>query len=94
MKLSYVGWRRPFCHLYQMFEGWMFVLGPLSLEWKAKPPAPILTHIWKAFGYHGAGTVISPRPMDESEALAWVATFGSVAYVDREAGFIFYRPKE
>jgi hypothetical protein len=56
-------------------------------------PKAITTHYWRAIAYHGAGTLISPSAMNETDALAWVATFGNIAFVDREAGFIFYRPK-
>jgi len=34
--------------------------------------------------------------MTESEACIWVGNVikGEIAFIDREAGFIFYRPKE
>jgi len=74
------GWFPRF-RIYRLFDDWIV---------EAKP---ITKHFWKAIAYHGAGTLSSPKPMTEPQALAWVAAFGSVSYVDREAGFIFYRPK-
>jgi hypothetical protein len=53
-------------------------------------------HPWRAIRFHGGGIISSPFDMTESEAIMWVANAikGEVAFVDREAGFIFYRPKE
>jgi hypothetical protein len=85
-------WNRP--TITYLFDDKVFDCGPFTIMWRPKPPALITRHAWRAFGYHGSGTVYSPTVMNEQEALAWVATFGNVAYVDREAGFIFYRPKE
>lgn len=34
MKVNFVGpkhWR-PWCHVYKMYGGWMFVFGPLVIE--------------------------------------------------------------
>jgi hypothetical protein len=69
------------------FRGW---------RWFSKPVNFIDSdiHYWKAFRFQGGGTLISPVPMNEVDALKWVSAFGSVAFVDRECGFIFYRPKE
>jgi hypothetical protein len=53
-------------------------------------------HYWKAYRFHGGGTITSPKPMDEGEAVDWVSGTikGEVAFIDRECGFIFYRPRE
>jgi hypothetical protein len=95
MKIKWCrNWRVP--RVYRLFDNDVaFDCGPLLFTWKDETPADIITvHPWRAIGYYGAGTIQSPRDMDEADALAWVSQFGNVAYVDREAGFIFYRPKE
>lgn len=53
-------------------------------------------HPWKAYRYQGGGVLTSPGDMTEAEALNWVSNIikGDVSYIDRECGFIFYRPKE
>jgi hypothetical protein len=53
-------------------------------------------HPWRAIRFQGGGTLTSPREMTEQEACDWVANIikGEVAFIDRECGFIFYRPKE
>ena len=53
-------------------------------------------HYWRVFRFHGGGVLMTPKPMTEQEAVDWTASAikGEVAYVDRECGFIFYRPKE
>jgi hypothetical protein len=79
IRLRFVpGWFPRF-RIYKLFDEWIV---------EAKP---ITVHYWTAIAFHGGGTVVSPKPMNEAQALAWVATFGNVAYVDRETGFIFYR---
>lgn len=89
----YCHWWRPWTKLYRMFNGWQWVFGPLTITGEITKKT-ITVHYWKAIGYHGCGTLRSPEPMNETEALNWVSVFGNVAYVDRECGFIFYRPKE
>lgn len=91
---KYTGWMRPLFRLYHMFQGWTLALGPVCITWQEKPPPPITVHYWKAYGYHGVGNLTTPEPMSEANAIKWVSEFGNVAYVDKEAGFIFYRPKE
>jgi hypothetical protein len=61
-------------------------------RWFKREPA----HPWRAIRFHGGGIINSPYDMTESEAMKWisVAVKGEVAYIDREYGFIFYRPKE
>lgn len=49
---------------------------------------------WTYIRHQGGGTVTSPQPMTELEALEFCRSLGSVMYVDRARGFIFYRPKE
>lgn len=78
----------------RLFDDWVLMVGPLTIFWPAKPDAPITVHYWKAIRFHGGGTLTTPKPMNEEEALVWVARFGNVAYIDRECGFIFYKPKE
>jgi hypothetical protein len=53
-------------------------------------------HYWKAYRFFGGGAITSPYPMDEGEAVDWVSgtVKGEIAYIDRELGFIFYRPRE
>jgi hypothetical protein len=85
-------WCKP--KLYDFFDDRVLDFGPFSFLWTPKPAPPILSHPWRALGYYGAGTIKSPRDMTEQEAIEWVSSFGNVAYVDPEAGFIFYRPKE
>jgi hypothetical protein len=52
-------------------------------------------HMWKAIRMGGGGLISSPYEMFEWEALVWVSDVikGEIAFVDREVGFIFYRPK-
>lgn len=52
-------------------------------------------HPWRVYRFHGGGELLSP-PMTEAEACEWVSIRikGEIAYIDRECGFIFYRPKE
>jgi hypothetical protein len=81
-KIRFVpGWFPRF-RLYRLFDEWII---------EAKP---VTKHYWKAYGYHGVGNLVSPKPMNEAAAIKWISEFGNVAFVDREAGFIFYRPKE
>lgn len=49
--------------------------------------------IWKYIRYQGGGSIEGPYPMTEAEAMEFCRSMGVVAYVDREHGFIFYRPK-
>lgn len=51
---------------------------------------------WTAYRFHGGGIITSSRAMTEDEAVQWVSTVvkGEVAYIDRDYGFIFYRPKD
>jgi hypothetical protein len=60
--------------------------------WTPEPPP----HMWKAYRFQGGGIITSPYEMTEDQACMWVANVikGEVAYIDREMGFIFYRPKE
>lgn len=53
-------------------------------------------HHWHAIRFHGGGRITTPYRMSEPEACSWVsnAIKGEIAYIDRECGFIFYRPKE
>jgi hypothetical protein len=53
-------------------------------------------HPWRAIRMQGGGMLNSPRDMTEEEACEWVSHIikGEIAYIDRECGFIFYRPKE
>lgn len=52
-------------------------------------------HSWRAYRYGGGG-VASNKDMTEEEAIQWVRgiTDGDITFIDRELGFIFYRPKE
>jgi hypothetical protein len=61
-------------------------------RWLSHPPR----HYWTAHRFHGGGVITTPDIMSEEEAVHWIATVikGEVAYIDREHGFIFYRPKE
>lgn len=53
-------------------------------------------HYWRAIRFNGGGQLQSPEPMTESEAADWISKYvkGEIAFIDRECGFIFYRPKE
>lgn len=72
-----------FRHVFEIAKTWYFA-----------QRAP--RHHWKAIRFHGGGIIVTPYKMNEKEALWWVtnAIKGEVAYIDREYGFIFYRPKE
>lgn len=52
-------------------------------------------HMWKAIRQGGGGMITTPYEMREWEAMAWVSDVikGEIMFVDRECGFIFYRPK-
>lgn len=52
-------------------------------------------HPWRAIRFRGGGILTSPYEMTEEEACMWVSVIvkGEIAYIDRELGFIFYRPK-
>jgi hypothetical protein len=65
------------------------------VAWKKRRAAGI-KHIWKFYGYHGQGNLVTPYPMSERQALRWLKSSvdGAVTYIDREAGFIFYKPKQ
>lgn len=54
---------------------------------------PPNTRIWKYHRYEGGGVIAAPHPMTEAEAIDFCRSLGPVMYVDREHGFIFYRPK-
>ena len=68
-------------------------------RWRARWIRRTTRCYWRCYGYKdGAGTGVlrTPWPMNESEALGWLraTTDGSVTYVDRETGMIFYKPKQ
>lgn len=78
------------------------VLVALAVAWGfgvyAKNAYPDLDHPprhpWRAVRAQGGGSISSPTDMTEAEALEWTRTLGgSIIYVDREAGIIFYRPE-
>jgi hypothetical protein len=48
--------------------------------------------IWQCCRYQGGANVFTPRPMTEEQALEFASHLGSVLWVDRHYGFIFYRP--
>lgn len=50
------------------------------------------TRIWELCRYQGGGKVYTPRAMTEEEATEYAAALGSILWIDREHGFIFYRP--
>lgn len=50
------------------------------------------TRIWQLCRYQGGGKVYTPRAMTEEEATEYAAALGSILWIDREHGFIFYRP--
>lgn len=47
---------------------------------------------WTFIRFAGGGSVQAPKLMTESQALDFCKGLGLVVYVDRERGFIFYRP--
>lgn len=51
--------------------------------------------IWKCVRYQGGGSVVTPRSMTIEEATRWLGrdNNGEVMHVDRDRGFIFYRPR-
>lgn len=51
-----------------------------------------IRRVWKYVRYQGGGALDGPREMDEAEAIEFCRSLGAVAYVDRQQGFIFYRP--
>lgn len=55
-------------------------------------PVPDIKRIWGCVRFGGGGTVYTPRPMTEEQAFQFCCSLGAVAYVDRNKGFIFYRP--
>lgn len=58
-------------------------------------PVPATTlRYWRLYRYMGGGHTDLPEPMTEAHALQAALEFGSVMHVDREHGFIFYRPKQ
>ena len=67
-------------------------LSTLYGKWLSKTPE---RHSWRAYRYHG-GELHSPRAMTEEEACDWVSNLlkGDITFIDRECGFIFYRPRE
>lgn len=48
--------------------------------------------IWQCCRYQGGANVFTPRPMTEEDAIEFATRLGSVLWVDRDHGFIFYRP--
>jgi hypothetical protein len=48
--------------------------------------------IWQLCRYQGGGKIYTPSPMHEEDAIEFASNLGSVLWIDREHGFIFYRP--
>jgi hypothetical protein len=58
-----------------------------------------LKHFWVCHGYKngaGIGHLHTPRPMTEAQAVKWLrdTTEGTITFIDRTVGFIFYKPKD
>lgn len=51
-----------------------------------------LPRIWQLCRFQGGGNITTPRPMLEDEATEYATTLGSILWIDRDHGFIFYRP--
>jgi hypothetical protein len=51
-----------------------------------------LRRIWQCCRYQGGANVYTPHPMSEEDAIEFASALGSILWVDREHGFIFYRP--
>lgn len=53
-------------------------------------------YIWKCYAYYGGGQLVTPRPMRSDQAVKWLKRMvdGSVAYIDHEVHFIFYKPRQ
>jgi hypothetical protein len=51
-----------------------------------------VSRIWQCCRYQGGGKVYTPIPMTEQEATEYASTLGSILWIDRTHGFIFYRP--
>jgi hypothetical protein len=69
--------------------GLLFI--PYWLVKRSKRDAESL-RIWQLCRYQGGGKVYTPSPMHEDDAVEFASKLGSIVWVDREHGFIFYRP--
>lgn len=50
--------------------------------------------VWTCIRFFGGGKMDTPYPMTELVATVWLAKMnGEVAYIDRENGYIFYKPR-
>jgi hypothetical protein len=49
-------------------------------------------HIWQIIRHGGGGSIFTPKPMTEEQAMHWALSLGSVMHVDRQHHIIFYRP--
>jgi len=79
---------------------WADVIGSLCIllilfgvywhHFREKP----LRRYWSYFRYQGGGVLKPPKLMTELEAVEWIAkNRAEVTYIDRDHGFIFYRPE-
>ncbi len=50
-------------------------------------------YLWRCVRDGGGGSMVTPKPMTEEHAIAWLArvTNGEVIHVDRDYRHIFYR---
>lgn len=80
-----------------VFQLWRTWRKPTALQpphIAEQPPriAEEIPQLWRFVRYQGGGTLTSPELMIAKEALEYAKALGSVVYLDREHGIIFYRP--
>jgi len=46
--------------------------------------------VWECCRYQGGGKILTP-PLTETAAIEFASALGSILWIDRERGFIFYR---
>lgn len=81
----------PYIFIAYLIGASMVVFIFLSLRPRA-PDGPKFR--WSCIRKEGGGTVLTPYPMTEENAIQFVSqNLGMVMYVDRDYHFIFYRPR-